>query len=224
MSSKTSQLPSLEFEHTFLSKGVRYIIGMDEVGRGCIAGDVAVGAALIDLANNQPWPENLKDSKLLSEKARETIYPEVTSFVKDHAVSFGTVAEIEQKGIMAALTAAAVRALEKLMANPETLALLRDNQVQIILDGNLDYLGAKSFGFPVVTKVKADQSCVSVAAASILAKVTRDRLLVELHEQYPDFDLASNKGYASAKHRAALRQLGPSPIHRISWLTKIMAE
>jgi len=224
MSSKTSQLPSLDFEHTFLSKGVRYIIGMDEVGRGCVAGDVAVGAALIDLESPLSWPANLKDSKLLSEKAREAIYPEVESYVQDFAVSFGTVAEIEQKGIMAALTSAAVRSLEKLMTNPETLAVLRDNQVQIILDGNLDYLGAKSFGFPVVTKVKADQSCVSVAAASILAKVTRDRVMLELHKQYPDFDLASNKGYASAKHRESLRKLGASPIHRTSWLTKIMAE
>jgi len=224
MSSKTSQLPSLDFEHTFLSKGVRYIIGMDEVGRGCVAGDVAVGAALIDLESPLSWPANLKDSKLLSEKAREAIYPEVESYVQDFAVSFGTVAEIEQKGIMAALTSAAVRSLEKLMTNPETLAVLRDNQVQIILDGNLDYLGAKSFGFPVVTKVRADQSCVSVAAASILAKVTRDRVMLELHKQYPDFDLASNKGYASAKHRESLRKLGASPIHRTSWLTKIMAE
>ena len=224
MSSKTSQLPSLDLEHTFLSKGVRYIIGMDEVGRGCVAGDVAVGAALIDLESPLSWPANLKDSKLLSEKAREAIYPEVESYVQDFAVSFGTVAEIEQKGIMAALTSAAVRSLEKLMTNPETLAVLRDNQVQIILDGNLDYLGAKSFGFPVVTKVRADQSCVSVAAASILAKVTRDRVMLELHKQYPDFDLASNKGYASAKHRESLRKLGASPIHRTSWLTKIMAE
>ncbi|NBT47164.1 MAG: ribonuclease HII [Actinobacteria bacterium] len=224
MSSKTSQLPSLDFERTFLSRGVRYIIGMDEVGRGCIAGDVAVGAALIDLASPVNWPTNLKDSKLLSEKAREAIYPDVLEYVQDFAVGFGTVTEIEQKGIMSALTSAAVRALEKLMAKPETLAILRDSQVQIILDGNLDYLGAKSFGFPVVAKVKADQSCVSVAAASILAKVTRDRIMVDLHEQYPDFDLANNKGYASAKHRDSLRKLGASPVHRISWLTKIMKE
>ena len=224
MSSKTSQLPSLDFENTFLSKGVRYVIGMDEVGRGCIAGDVAVGAALIDLKSNSNWPSNLKDSKLLSEKARESIFPEVVSYVEDYAVSFGTVQEIEQKGIMAALTAAAVRSLEQLMAKPETLELLKEFSVQIVLDGNLDYLGSKSFGFPVVTKVKADQSCVSVAAASVLAKVTRDRVMLGLDQQFPEFDLASNKGYASAKHRQALKRLGPTTIHRTSWLTKILAE
>ena len=224
MSSKTSQLPSLDFERTFLSQGTQYIIGMDEVGRGCIAGDVAVGAALIDLNDSATWPENLKDSKMLSEKARETIFPKIENYVSDYAVGFGTVSEIETQGIMSALGSAAVRALEQLLAKADTLAILRNQKVQIILDGNLDYLGTKSFGFPVVTKVKADQSCVSVACASILAKVTRDRLMLDIDEKFQGYDLASNKGYASAKHRDALRKLGTTEIHRTSWLSKILAE
>jgi ribonuclease HII len=224
MSSKTSQLPSLNFEKSFHANGTRFIIGMDEVGRGCIAGEVAVGAVLLDLDSDVIWPSNLKDSKLLSEKAREEIYPELESFGLSWAVGFASVAEIENLGIIQALGLAGSRALEKFLNQANTVKLLSENAVQIILDGNINYLGAKSYGLPVLTKVKADQDCVSVAAASVLAKVTRDRRMVELAQKFQGYGLETNKGYASKAHRDALKELGITEIHRSSWLTKIMAE
>ena len=210
MSSKTSLLPSLEFEKTL---GTRFVIGLDEVGRGCIAGPVMVGAALIDLEQLLAWPAKLKDSKLLTEKTRAELFPELESFVVSYAVGSGTVAEIEQFGIMQAMALAAKRSLEDITAPVDCT---------IVLDGNVNYLAELKLGLPVVTKVKADQECVSVAAASVLAKVTRDTAMLDLAREHSVYDLASNKGYASAKHREALLVHGPSTIHRISWLAKIL--
>jgi ribonuclease HII len=215
MSSKTSPLPSLDFELSFQAQGVRYIIGLDEVGRGCIAGDVAVGAVLVDLDKVPAWPTNLKDSKLLTEKARVAMLPELQSWAQSHSVGLASVTEIEQHGIITALSLAADRALQQL----NTSGIPAD-QIMVILDGNQDYLGIDNF--QVVTKVKADQICVSVAAASVIAKVTRDNLMQELAKEYPGYGLDSNKGYASAQHRQALLTLGTTPIHRISWLSKIL--
>ncbi len=222
MSSKTSQLPSLDFEATFAKRGVRYIIGMDEVGRGCIAGEVAVGAALIDLEQSVSWPEGLRDSKLLSEKARNELFPKLIDFVAGYSVGLASVAEIEEQGIIRALGLAGSRAIQGLLDQPELVRAVTAAPVQLILDGNIDYLGTKSFGFPVVTKVQADRDCVSVSAASVLAKVTRDDLMLKLAKSYPGYGLDKNKGYASAQHRRALIELGPTQIHRLSWLGKIL--
>ena len=219
MSSKTSQLPSLSFEQTL---NARYIIGIDEVGRGCIAGVVAVGAVLIDLENLSEWPGKLQDSKLLTPKSRTTMFAEVSNWAKSWSVGLASVEEIEQQGIISALGLAASRALMEI-ANSNAKELTEFPTV-ILLDGNQDYLGTKSMGFRVQTKIKADQDCVSVAAASVLAKVTRDNLMVEISQTYPQYALASNKGYASADHIKGLKEHGPSPIHRLSWLTKILAE
>ncbi len=221
MSSKTSQLPSLNFEASFAGAGVRHVIGMDEVGRGCIAGEVAVGAALIDIQKTT-WPENLRDSKLLAEKAREEIFPLLVEYAIGYSVGTATVSEIEEHGIIKALGLAGSRSIQGLLDQPTALAILKSEPVQLILDGNIDYLGTKSFGFPVATKVQADRDCVSVATASVLAKVTRDKLMLNLAKEYPGYGLDKNKGYASAQHRRALVELGPSEIHRISWLSKIL--
>jgi len=222
MSLKTSQLPSLDFETTFAKRGVRYIIGLDEVGRGCIAGEVAVGAALIDLEQSESWPEGLRDSKLLSEKARNELFPKLIDFVAGYSVGLASVAEIEEQGIIKALGLAGSRAIQGLLDQPELVRAVTAAPVQLILDGNIDYLGTKSFGFPVVTKVQADRDCVSVSAASVLAKVTRDDLMLKLAKSYPGYGLDKNKGYASAQHRRALIELGPTQIHRLSWLGKIL--
>jgi len=224
MSSKTSQLPSLSFENSFFETGTRFVIGIDEVGRGSIAGPVAVGVALLDNQRNlQQWPAKLKDSKLISEKVREEIYPEVASWVSGWAVGMATVEEIETKGIIEALSLAGSRALEALVRDPALQQALAKDGVMMILDGAHNWLGSKALGLPVTAKTKADRDCVSVACASVLAKVTRDKLMLEIHEQYPSFGLASNKGYASEGHITALREQGPSPVHRLSWLTKILA-
>lgn len=224
MSSKTSQLPSLSFENTFAASK-RFIIGIDEVGRGSIAGPVAVGVALIDLKEiSENWPAKLRDSKLISEKTREAIFPEVSSWVHSWAVGMASVDEIETKGIVESLALAGSRALAQMLQDSELrTALVRDG-VQIILDGSYNWLGTKTMGFDVVAKTKADRDCVSVACASVLAKVTRDRLMLEIDKEHPRFSLASNKGYASSDHIAALKEHGPSPIHRLSWLTKILQD
>lgn len=219
MSSKTSPLPSLSFEQTL---NARYVIGIDEVGRGCIAGVVAVGAVLIDLENISQWPEKLQDSKLLTPKSRTAIFDEVSNWALSWSVGLASVEEIERVGIISSLGLAASRALLEI-ANGNAKSLTEFPTV-ILLDGNQDYLGTKSMGFRVQTKIKADQDCVSVAAASVLAKVTRDNLMVEISEIYPQYALDSNKGYASADHIKGLREHGPSPIHRLSWLSKILAE
>ena len=219
MSSKTSPLPSLSFESSF--PGIRYVIGMDEVGRGCIAGEIAVGAALIDIQIPN-WPEGLRDSKLLSEKAREEIFSALVEYAVGYCVGIASVTEIESQGIIKALGLAGSRAIAGLLDQEKTLAILKSEPVKLILDGNIDYLGSKSYGFDVVTKVKADQSCVSVATASVLAKVTRDQKMITLAKAFPGYGLEKNKGYASAQHRRALVELGPTEIHRISWLEKIL--
>ena len=224
MSSKTSQLPSLSFENTFAASK-RFIIGIDEVGRGSIAGPVAVGVALIDLKEiSENWPAKLRDSKLISEKTREAIFPEVSSWVHSWAVGMASVEEIETKGIVESLALAGSRALAEMLQESELRAALARDGVQIILDGSHNWLGTKTMGFDVVAKTKADRDCVSVACASVLAKVTRDRLMMEIDKEHPRFSLASNKGYASSDHIAALKEHGPSPIHRLSWLTKILQD
>jgi ribonuclease HII len=224
MSSKMSQLPSLSLESSFFETGTRFVIGIDEVGRGSIAGPVAVGVALIDNQRElQNWPVKLKDSKLLSEKTREEIFPLVSSWVSGWAVGMASVQEIETKGIVESLSLAGFRALEQMIRDPALKEALSRDGVQIILDGSHNWLGPKAMGLPVVAKTKADRDCVSVACASVLAKVIRDRHMVEIHEEHPAFGLASNKGYASESHIQALREQGPSPVHRLSWLTKILA-
>lgn len=223
MSSKTSQLPSISFERTFFESGIRFVIGIDEVGRGSIAGPVAVGVALLDLQMKASgWPEKLQDSKLISEKNREAIFGDVSAWVSGWAVGMASSDEIEKHGIVTALSLAGSRALEELLAESSLRAEIANAGVQIILDGTHNWLGPKAMGIPVATKTKADRDCVSVAAASVLAKVTRDRLMIELEETYPGYGLASNKGYASPAHIAGLKEKGISPIHRTSWLSKII--
>jgi len=223
MSSKTSQLPSLSFESTFFESDIRFVIGIDEVGRGSIAGPVAVGAALLDVQiNTSDWPEKLQDSKLISEKKREAIFADVSDWVRGWAVGMASSVEIEAHGIITALSLAGARALEELLAESSLREEIASAGIQIILDGSHNWLGPKAMGIPVATKTKADRDCVSVAAASVLAKVTRDRLMIELEETYPGYGLASNKGYASATHIAGLKEKGISPIHRTSWLSKII--
>lgn len=223
MSSKTSQLPSLSFEQTFFDSGIRFVIGVDEVGRGSIAGPVAVGVALLDVQiNSSGWPEKLRDSKLISEKTRETIFKDVSNWVKGWAVGMSSAQEIEAYGIVHALALAGSRALDQLLEDSTLRSELANGGVQLILDGSHNWLGPKAMGIPVATKTKADRDCVSVAAASVLAKVTRDRLMVELDQSHPGYGLASNKGYASANHISGLKDLGVSPIHRTSWLSKII--
>lgn len=179
----------------------RIIAGVDEVGRGAWAGPVAVCATITGL--RRP-PEGLTDSKLLTEKRRTALADELVRWVTAFGLGYASAEEIDELGMTAAQRLAATRALESLPERPEA----------VILDGKHDYLGP---AWNVRTVIKGDQSCVPVAAASVIAKVRRDALMAQLGSAHLDFCFADNAGYPSPVHRAALEEHGPTPYHRLSW-------
>ena len=209
--------PTLEFERELLAAGSRFVVGVDEVGRGALAGPVAVGMVVID-AGMPPHPERLRDSKLLSEAVREELAPLCTSWGLYSAVGEATPAEIDEHGIIAALGLAGWRALESLRAAGAAL-----DEASVLLDGNHDYLNpVLERRMRVTTRIKGDLHCASVAAASVIAKVHRDRIMIGLHDTFPAYGWASNKGYAAPVHVAALTELGPCDHHRRTWLHSIL--
>lgn len=209
----TASVPTLRHERTLLRDGARLVIGMDEVGRGAIAGPVAVGLSVVDLATRTA-PEGLKDSKLLPEARREQLQPKVARWARHAAVGLASNERIESIGIIAALGLAARRALDALREQGVDLT-----GAVVLLDGSHDWLSPAIEGaLPVTMRVKADRSCAAVAAASVLAKVHRDRLMIANDARHPGYLWTSNKGYASAEHYAAIDRVGPSPLHRWSWL------
>jgi ribonuclease HII len=225
MSSKT--FPSLNLERELWASGVRFIIGMDEVGRGAIAGPVAVGVALLDkqsAAVDSPWPAQLCDSKLISEKVRNKILPDVQQWVSGHAVGLAAASEIDSRGIVTALALAAGRALDSLLADASLRQQIARDGAVIILDGSHNWLGAQAAGIDVTVRTKADRDCVSVAAASVISKVLRDNLMIEMAPRYEAYGFAGHKGYAAESHIQALKSIGPSDEHRVTWLTKILGE
>lgn len=209
----SSKDPTLRFEHEAANDGFTYFIGCDEVGRGAIAGPVAVGAALVR-CTVESFPEGLRDSKLLSEKKREAMNTKVLEWVTASAVGFASAAEIEQFGITAMLGQAARRALLEIHELGFPVA-----EACILLDGSHDWLTpALQSPLKIRTQVKADLNCATVAAASIRAKVERDALMRELDEAHPQFGWASNKGYGSAGQYEAIRSHGITEWHRASWI------
>ena len=177
------------------------VAGVDEVGRGAWAGPVTVCAAVTGLRRA---PAGLTDSKLLSPRRRAELAPVLEGWVTAYALGHASPLECDRLGMTAALRLAAVRALEGLPVRPDA----------VILDGKHDYLGGP---WQVRTVIKGDQSCVCVAAASVIAKVRRDGMMAELGEDHPPFAFESNAGYPSPVHREALERLGPTPHHRLSW-------
>ncbi|MHB1172191.1 MAG: ribonuclease HII [Lacisediminihabitans sp.] len=205
--------PSLEVETLLHGGGARYVIGCDEVGRGAIAGPVAVGLCVVD-AQVGTMPPGLRDSKLLSEKRREELAPLSASWALHWAVGLASALEVDELGISAALGLAGKRALAILH---EAGANIRESV--ILLDGHFDWLNpALASKVRVQTRVKADRDCASVAAASVVAKVHRDRLMIEADAVTPGYGWAGNKGYGSPGHFAAIAELGPTDFHRRSWL------
>ncbi|MFF0449279.1 ribonuclease HII [Streptomyces sp. NPDC004609] len=181
--------------------GAKIIAGVDEVGRGAWAGPVTVCAAITGL--RRP-PAGLTDSKLLTQKRREELVVELEKWVTAYTLGHASPEEIDELGMTAALRLAASRALDALPVRPEA----------VILDGKHDYLGDP---WRVRTVIKGDQSCVAVAAASVIAKVRRDAMMAELPARFADYAFAANAGYPSPVHKAALAELGPTPYHRLSW-------
>jgi len=208
--------PTLVLERRLLREGASMVIGVDEVGRGAIAGPVAIGLSVLDVPRRL-IPEGLRDSKMLSEKRREELQPRVAEWSAHWAVGLASNEEVDAIGIIASLGLAGARALEALAAQG-----LDVSGAVLVLDGSHDYLtpaiGAVAGRVRVTTRVKADRDCASVAAASVLAKVHRDRMMIEAHDRLPDYRWVDNKGYASAEHYAAVDRIGPSELHRWSWL------
>ncbi|MFC9983369.1 ribonuclease HII [Microbacterium keratanolyticum] len=205
--------PTLTLERRLLREYTT-IIALDEVGRGALAGPVAVGAALMDAAGaRRRVPEGLRDSKLVTEKRRPDVAARAEAWVQGSGIGWSSAAEIDQVGIMRALGLAASRAILAVSASGVDLST-----TLIILDGNHDYVSAvHPERLTVRSIVKGDRDCASVSSASVIAKVARDTLMQELHAQHPAYQWDRNKGYASQEHRDAIRAGGLSPYHRASW-------
>jgi ribonuclease HII len=205
--------PTFDVETGLHANGARYVIGCDEVGRGAIAGPVAVGLAVVDAGVGR-HPVGLRDSKLLSEKRREALAPLTAEWALFTAVGLASAIEVDRIGIVAALGLAGKRALASLH---EMGASILDSV--ILLDGGFDWLSpALANPLRVMTRVKADRDCSSVAAASVVAKVHRDHLMISADAVTPGYGWSSNKGYGSAGHFAAIAELGATDFHRRSWL------
>ena len=198
-----SEINMWEIENYHFEQGVKLICGVDEAGRGPLAGPVCAAAVILPANIEIP---GLNDSKKLTDKRRRELFP----IIKEQAIAYGiglaSHEEIDEINILQATYLAMERALAQLSVKPE-LALI---------DGNR----AKDFGIPVETVVKGDSRSASIAAASILAKVTRDDLLLASAEEYPEYGFDVHKGYGTKAHYAALTAHGPSPIHRMTFLKK----
>ena len=206
-------VPSLKVERELFGAGAPVVLACDEVGRGALAGPVAVGLVIID-AGVRRMPAGLRDSKLLSEPRREAMAPKASSWVRAWAVGEASAAEIDELGIMVCLGLAGARAFAALSAVEDAVA-----DAPLILDGNYDWLSASiEHRVRVTTRIKADRDCASVAAASVIAKVHRDGGMRRAHEQLPVYGWNENKGYSTPAHFAAIDEHGPSELHRTTWL------
>lgn len=196
-----------EIEQSWFDRGVEMICGVDEAGRGPLAGPVC--AAAVILPRNLEIP-GLDDSKKLSDKRRRELFPIIKEKAVAYGIAFANHTEIDEINILQATYLAMERAINQLQVNPQ-LALI---------DGNR----AKDFGIPVETVVHGDSRSASIAAASILAKVTRDDYMLQMNEQYPGYGFEIHKGYGTKAHYAALAEKGPSEIHRMTFLKKFYGE
>ena len=184
-----------------LKQGYCFIAGLDEAGRGCLAGPVVAAAVILPLEEDHlPFFAGVRDSKQLLPRTRESLYQVIIQHAVAVGVGFGSVALIEERNILQATKYAMKAAIAQLSIPPQALLL--------------DALTLSGIALPQRSIIKGDTSCLSIAAASIIAKVTRDRLMLQLHEQYPVYGFAQHKGYCTEVHLAALREHGVCPIHR----------
>lgn len=190
----------MELERRLWSEGHEVVVGMDEVGRGAWAGPLAIGAAVLPRTGRV---NGVRDSKLLTEQEREKLFDRVASWCQTWAVGLASARECDLLGMSAAQKLAAARALDGLSLTPGP----------VLVDGSWDFVERGT----TVRIVKGDASVLSIAAASILAKVTRDRIMRACADSYQGFDFDRNKGYPCPRHKLALRGYGPTAIHRITW-------
>ena len=194
-------MPSYEYENKYLAEGFTYIAGTDEAGRGPLAGPVCAAAVILP---NGLEIEGLNDSKKISEKKRDMLFDIICEKAISYGIAYASVEEIDELNILNASQLAMRRAVDMLTPHPDL----------VIVDGNI----ARGFDCKAVTLIKGDAISMSVAAASILAKVSRDRVCAELDKQYPEYMLAKHKGYSTKLHMDLVRKYGPSPIHRKTFL------
>jgi ribonuclease HII len=210
---------SLGYESALWDAGARVVIGIDEVGRGALAGPVSVG--LVAVTRCDTWPDGLADSKQLTARAREALISPLSAFGVGRTVGHASAVEIDEVGIIGALRLAGVRGLAVLA----TEGVVAD---AVLLDGTHDWLTAPPADLfsvatddvetpPVTMVVKGDGLCASIAAASVIAKVERDAIMRAAHVAHPHFGWEGNKGYGAAAHLDAIREHGPSDWHRVSW-------
>lgn len=192
-----------EIEDENYAEGFQVICGVDEAGRGPLAGPVCAAAVILPPHTRIP---GLNDSKKLTDKKRRELFPVICEQALAYGIGMATEQEIDEINILQATFLAMQRAMDGLQVRPD-LALI---------DGNRQ----KDFGLPVKTVVKGDSLSANIAAASVLAKVTRDDLMIRQAEQFPEYGFEIHKGYGTKAHYAALEQYGPSPIHRMTFLRK----
>lgn len=199
-------MPDYEFEKAAVNSGFSCICGVDEAGRGPLAGPVCAAAVILP---EGAVIEGLDDSKKLTEKKRERLYDIIKTTAVAYSVAYGTLEEIETVNILEATYLAMNRAIEGLNVKPDFA----------LIDGNRIPRGIK---IPCETIVKGDSKSMSVAAASVLAKVTRDRLMLEYDKKYPEYNFKKHKGYGTKEHTELIKQYGPCEIHRLSFLKNIL--
>ena len=202
-----SQMDLWEIENGYFAQGVTVICGVDEAGRGPLAGPVCAAAVILPKGLEIP---GLNDSKKLTDKRRRELMPIIEEQALAYGIAFATHEEIDQINILQATFLAMERAMAQLEIKPE-LALI---------DGNRQ----KDFGINVETVVKGDSRSANIAAASVLAKVTRDDYMEAMAAEYPGYGFEVHKGYGTKAHYEALRELGPSPIHRMTFLKKFYGQ
>ena len=192
--------PGLDVERTLWAAGHEVVVGIDEVGRGSWAGPLTIGAAVLppDRRVNK-----VRDSKALTEYEREALFNRIAGWCLAWAIGHASQAECDALGMSAAQRLAARRALDGLGMTP----------THVLIDGNWDFVG----GGHTQRIVKGDVTCLSISAASILAKVSRDRIMRAEADHYPGYDFDTNKGYPCPRHKQALRGMGPTAIHRRTW-------
>jgi ribonuclease HII len=193
-------VPNLCTERELWDEGC-VVVGVDEVGRGSWAGPISVGAAVIP---QEKRVRKVRDSKMLTEPEREHLFPRLAEWCSTWAVGHASQQECDDLGMSAAQKLAARRAIENLSVTPDV----------VLVDGNWDFVG----GPRVQRLIKGDARCLSIATASVLAKVTRDRIMRGEAEHFPGYDFELNKGYPCPRHKAALAAWGPTSIHRRAWV------
>ena len=194
-------MPTYEYENKYVSEGYTIVAGTDEAGRGPLAGPVCAAAVILP---DGLIIEDLNDSKKLSEKKREKLFDIICEKAISYGIAYASVEEIDEFNILNASQLAMRRAVDMLTPHPDL----------VLVDGNV----ARGFNCKAITVIKGDSLSMSIAAASILAKVSRDRVCAELDLQYPEYMLAKHKGYSTKLHMDLVRKYGPSPIHRKTFL------